>query len=385
MKRKKDAVPKTRRILLVLELTLQSGREHLAGFYRYADTKKNWRVQLIPSIDATQVPAVKEMLAAGIDGAVIKGEFLSTLPDRTEGLDCPIVAIDRPPASCVRAPDVFICNENDRIGREALRYFESLGSFAAYGYVPAKGTYEWSRARGAAFRREAESRHPNAAFSRAGDDLAGWIRDLPKPAAVFAAYDRRAAEVLDACWEQSVNVPGDVLVLGVDDDTLVCEHTKPKLSSIQPDNEGQGFAAAQALDRLLSGRRGSSRDRIVCPHSGISVRDSTTILPPALHLVRRISAYLDGHALKDISVSDVIKHVGVSQRLANLRFRQIRKRSIREEIVLRRLAEAKRLLRSSDMDMKRIARRCGFRSQTVLAHLFRKRFGMSMSAWRNST
>ena len=35
--------------------------------------------------------------------------------------------------------------------------------------------------------------------------------------------------------------------------------------------------------------------------------------------------------------------------------------------------------------MTRIATRCGFKSRVVLTHLFTSHFGMSMSAWRNST
>ena len=97
---------------------------------------------------------------------------------------------------------------------------------------------------------------------------------------------------------------------------------------------------------------------------------------------RNIVAYLDAHALEPIRVSDVVEHVGVSSRLVNLRFSQAHGRSIQEEVVARRLAKAKRLLTVTEWPMKRIAERCGFRSQIVLAHLFSSRFGKSMRQWR---
>jgi transcriptional regulator GlxA family with amidase domain len=50
---------------------------------------------------------------------------------------------------------------------------------------------------------------------------------------------------------------------------------------------------------------------------------------------------------------------------------------------VRRLKEAKRLLSGTEWPMKRIAERCGFRSQIVLAHLFSSRFGKSMRQWRS--
>ena len=202
---------------------------------------------------------------------------------------------------------------------------------------------------------------------------------------MFTAFDPCAANVLEACRKAKLKVPKDVAVLGVDDDALICEHTRPKLSSVKPDSYGQGFAAAQALSRALHAR-GVSKKRsrtIVCPHLRIVERDSTATVPPAAQLVRNIIAYLDEHALEPIRVSDVVEHAGVSPRLANLRFSQTRGHSIQEELVVRRLKEAKRLLSGTEWPMKRIAERCGFKSQIVLAHLFSSRFGKSMRQWRS--
>ena len=83
--------------------------------------------------------------------------------------------------------------------------------------------------------------------------------------------------------------------------------------------------------------------------------------------------------------SGTIAHAGVSARLANLRYSKATGHSIQEELVSRRLAEAKRLLSKTSWPMTRIATRCGFKSRVVLTHLFSAHFGMSMSAWRNST
>ena len=39
-------------------------------------------------------------------------------------------------------------------------------------------------------------------------------------------------------------------VMHVDDDTLICEHTRPKLSSIRPNTVMQGFQAAKELEKM---------------------------------------------------------------------------------------------------------------------------------------
>ncbi|MBO7683769.1 MAG: substrate-binding domain-containing protein, partial [Kiritimatiellae bacterium] len=37
-------------------------------------------------------------------------------------------------------------------------------------------------------------------------------------------------------------------VLGVDNDALICENARPRLSSVQPDFEEEGRLAAETLD-----------------------------------------------------------------------------------------------------------------------------------------
>ena len=41
----------TKRILVALDLTHQSGREHLSGFYSFADKESNWEMRLVPSTE----------------------------------------------------------------------------------------------------------------------------------------------------------------------------------------------------------------------------------------------------------------------------------------------------------------------------------------------
>ena len=377
----------TKRILVALDLTHQSGREHLAGFYSFADKKSNWEIRLVPSTEPSYLPMVERFLADGVDGAIVKGECVLPLAKAIRKAGIPVVAIDRPHSQKEDVADVYVCNDNALIGRSAAQFFDTLGRFASYGFVPDPNNCEWSRTRGKAFLGACAAKHRSAKTSSAKGDLTEWLAALPKPAAVFTAFDQCAVGVLEACRRTKLKVPKDVVVLGVDDDALICEHTRPKLSSVKPDSSGQGFAAAQALSRALHAR-GVSKKRsrtIVCPRLRIVERDSTATVPPAAQLVRNIIAYLDEHALEPIRVSDVVEHAGVSPRLANLRFSQTRGHSIQADIVERRLKEAKRLLSATDWSMKRIAERCGFKSQIVLAHLFSSRFGKSMRQWRIDT
>ena len=375
----------TLHILVALDLTRESGRGHLNGYYRYADAKKNWQTSLVPSTAEAYMPSVERIVARGIDGAIVKGECVGTVLRAIRNTNVPIVSIDRPRSDDAgETMALYVSSDNRSIGECAAKYFLSLGMFASYGFIPDPYDCEWSRRRAQAFRRALRTSVKNADIRESGADIGAFLEALPKPAAVFAAFDACAAEVLAACRAKSIAVPKDLIVLGVDDDPLVSNHTNPKLSSIRPDHEMQGYTAAKELDRLLGGLASRSRRTIEIPPLGITERDSTASVPPAVALVRRIMAYLDKYALEAVKVSDVVRHAGVSARLANLRFSAATGHSIQEELVLRRMKEVKRLLKTSNWTFKRIAGCCGFKSGAVLGHLFHSRFGISMRRWRQS-
>lgn len=372
------------RILVVLDLVLQSNREQLEGFYRHAESKSNWNVQIVPNLEESGCVMVKGIIREGIDGIIVKSDCPASMSDVIFAAKVPIVFVDRPSQQVVRTAHAYVSHDNRSLGRMAAQYFDSLGRFAAYGFVPDPEGHEWSKVRGKTFMAEMSRRHKDANVSELRGPITEWIAAQPKPFAVFAAFDRCATAVFNACRTLHLAIPKNVAVLGVDDDALICEHTRPKLSSIRINTVMQGFLAAKELDRILSGRP-RRRAPVSCQHLGISERDSTAPVQPGLRVVREVNAYLDKHALKPICVADVVAHAGVSARLANLRYSQSTGHSIQEELVSRRLEEAKRLLVQTSWPMTRVAIRCGFRSQGVLSNLFSAHFGMSMRSYRNAS
>ena len=380
-----------RQILLILDLRYKSGREQLTGFYRFADHRPEWSVQLIPGIDAFYVPLIERSLGQGVDGAVVRGEIDLSLAQKLHNARIPTVVIDPPISQALaRHAKAFVFADNTAIGRTAAAHFDELGVFASYGYVPplevigsdwAKET-RWAKEREAGFFAAVEARHGAAPRTTADRALLDWLRSLPRPAAVFAAFDGCAAAVVDACHQLKLRIPRDISLLGVDDDELICDHTRPTLSSIRPDHVRQGEVAAQELHRILRGKSPASRSTKVCPPLGVTVRDSTKHIPPAQHLIRKANEFLDEHAFDPIRVEDIVRHLGVSSRLALLRYSEATGHSLREELVRRRLARAQHLLGTTGLPVSRIATRCGFSSSVVLGHIFRKRCGLTPRAWR---
>ena len=100
--------------------------------------------------------------------------------------------------------------------------------------------------------------------------------------------------------------------------------------------------------------------------------------------VARGLAYIGKNATRGISTADVISHLGVSRRLADLRFREFSGKTIHEALVETRLEELKRRLRETEISITSLTAACGFESENYAKNLFKARFGMSMSAYRAS-
>ena len=74
--------------------------------------------------------------------------------------------------------------------------------------------------------------------------------------------------------------------------------------------------------------------------------------------------------------------MGVTERLAETRFKRAAGHRITEEISAVRLERALELLRDPNQDIGPIANMCGWESDAYLKRLSRKKFGMTMSKWR---
>ena len=141
--------------------------------------------------------------------------------------------------------------------------------------------------------------------------------------------------------------------------------------------------AAEMLDKLLRGRKPPLRTiRVGGTH--LFERESSAHIPPATTLVENAREYIREHACEGIGAIDVIRHVGTSRSLLELRFRQVCGKSILEDILDVRLAEVRRQLEKTNRSILQIGRDCGFKAPNYLKRLFRNRFGTSMRDYRRT-
>ncbi len=215
------------------------------------------------------------------------------------------------------------------------------------------------------------------------NDLTGWLKAIPKPAAIMVACDRRAMQVLEACQMNNIDIPGQVAIVSVDNDEMYCECVSPTVSSLDPDFENEGYLAAAELDRMLRKKANVPAKTIITPAGKIVERESTTPIPTSALLVQKALDFIKNNAHKGIGVKDVVEELGVSRRLADLRFQQYSGKSILETINDQRMTRVKRLLSTTPLTIGKIATICGFNSPKHLSVSFRKKFNCSMSDYRN--
>lgn len=212
-------------------------------------------------------------------------------------------------------------------------------------------------------------------------NLARWLRELPKPVGIMAGYDIRGQQVLDACRGAGLAVPDEVAVIGVDNDALLCELASPPLSSVIPNAHRAGYEAAALLDRLMAGKKVAATAHLITP-LGIAERQSTDVLAVDDREVAGAVRYIREHACEGINVSDVLRAVPLSRRVLEQRFQRWLGCTPREEILHVRLGRVKQLLGETELPLYLVAERTGFEHVEYLSVVFKRETGQTPSAWR---
>lgn len=387
---------KIRRIAVVLRLSYASGRDLLFGISQYARRKCRWQFHVINfQGDATSEELRSAVAGGKLDGMIANGADNHAIAKVLEASSIPLVVIGaRTPLLTRKDAIAFVHNDDIAIGRRGAEYLASLGRFRSYGFI-ARSVDSCNyvpvlRERG--FRSALGNvgcnvrTYKTAANVKYGsyDDitrLGEWLKALPKPAAIMAALDLRAMHVIEAAKASGLIIPNDIALIGVDNDELVCETSEPTLTSIAPDHVRLGELAASTLRKIMANPSLIPFETLL-PIKTIVERQSARHVTPAAQLVERAMAFIRRNAVKGIGAADVVKHLGVSRRLADMRFRQFTEHSILTAILNTRLSEVKRRLRDTDTPIGKITAACGFRGENYAKKLFKSRFGLSMTDWR---
>ncbi len=351
--KRSSASNKVRKVFLSPKLEGKAGREHLAGILSFLDAGHVWDVQIVRSASELNAETVRKALADGTEGFLLsvaaEGRQKAAL-DLLAKSHRPVVVLDDHGPGRRASNFAYVRFDTPAIVAAALDHFERIMPGAGVAFVPDPSREPWSVSRENAFLSiVAKRRLQGSVFGgRTRRQLASWLAALPSPTGVLAANDLTALLVVETCAERGIVVPDRLSVLGIDNDELLCGHTRPPIATVEPNFSGAGFLAAATLQQMLLFRR-------------------------ATDLIRSDAVRLD--------VVTLAHELGVSHtRLAEAFRRQ--GKTVAGEIKTARYAKVLELLRDPHQAIGPIANLCGWRSETHLMHDFKRRMGTTMRAWR---
>ena len=368
-------------ILVFIPFSRHIFRQMLAGVHRfYAGAAK---VQIVEGCaNAARLKHLLEFWRPR--GCIVEAsEGIGIFTRRNLG-GVPTVYLDR---AFLKTPE-FDVVQDYAAGSEAAARELISPAMAHYAFVGYHIATTWSHDRCKAFRAAVQLNGlPFSSFERVLPEgsrtqaLREWVAALPKPCGILAANDTVAEEVLAVCTNLNLHAPDDVMIVGVDNDEQICEQSDPTISSVCPDFERSGHLCAELLDARIRNPRLRPR-RLTYGIVGLIRRGSSV---PALKSNYRVMAAVRDvrtRACAGLRVADVVATMGCSTRLAEMRFREVTGKTIREAIADIRMERAVVLLKGGATPIGDIAQACGYGTEAALRIAFRKRFGQSMRAWR---
>jgi LacI family transcriptional regulator len=371
----------TKKVILNIETSRAYGRGLLNGIHVYSIAEGAWSFYQVVGGRERGLPNLADW---GADGAIVR-ESRDTEKVLSMGIPT-VVCVDTHVTS---QADITLTTDQQQIA--AAEHFLER-KFKHYAYSGQSRLW-WAKQRGEHFSQAVADAgfkvdmYEHAApagkltWSRAQSRMVQWLHSLPKPVALMAANDDHGQYIIEACKVAGLAVPSEVAVLGVDNDTMVCEFTRPSLSSVHLDTQCAGYHAAELLDQLMRGETVDPREiKVAATH--VADRASTDIMAIEDALVAEAVQYIRSHTREQIQVSDVADAVSISRSVLDRRFRKAFGSSVQKEIRRLRVEQIAKLLIETDMSITQISMAMHFAGIEHIGRYFRKEMGMSPLQYR---
>ena len=371
-------------VLAVYSLLFSSGREHFSGILAEMSNTSNWRLSIDSPGQSFKSRKLANELGEPFDGIILSMPEDDETMERIAKARIPTVLVDIADRRIAAHRDAIstVWTDNADVGRRAAMHFMECGEYRSAGYVHEFGCPFYSEERLMAFRQTMRRNGCETSVLETSNDdpdfpnkLRAWVRSLTKPAAVMAAYDMRAADVINACRAEGIPVPSQVAVIGVDHD--ISQHAKcgMSISSVILNSWMMGRQAVRELEFLLRHSKSKGRmHEILIPAKGVFAGESTARSVSATRLVNSAREFIAANSMRSLAPKDVVAHLGCSRRLAELRFSQVHGTTIRQAIAEARLNEVRRRLRSGE-SVNGIVKALHFKSANQLYQMYKRHFG----------
>lgn len=212
--------------------------------------------------------------------------------------------------------------------------------------------------------------------------LGYWLLSLPKPIGIMVCDDTQANILLECCRTFDISVPGDVAVIGVDNDEVQCSMTDPPLSSVDVDLERGGYALASMAARMVREPEYPGEDIVLQP-LGIVTRKSSSIVVTRDKNVQEAIRFISENIQKKIQVKDILEHVPMSRRSLEQRFMKETGKSVYDFITRMRIDVFSQMLLSSEESVAALAAKMDEPDAKSISRRFKALKGCTPSEFRS--
>lgn len=380
-------------IALLLHPSKAVERRMIQGIGTFAETNRpDWNLRIFDCLYPGRLASPGRWK---VTGAICHSQH-TELVKAASHLKVPTIYVGSRSLSANRSPGkpsreaaaVRVTSDDPRIGQMAVEFLAQRGH-AAIGFLGIQETQgnQWSIERRVGV--EAACRQLGLAVAHLCvppmdlaidhatlEHIAMWLSGLPKPVGIVACCDEFGRYAIEACGLANLSVPEQVAVLGVDNDELQCELVRPSLSSIDQNSTHEGYHAAELLAVMLDGERVPPGRYLVRPASVIE-RNSTAFIVTSDPYVLDAMAYIHANVHAIMDVKRIAEAIGISGSTLQRRFRETCGKSVHAMILAVRIRRATQLLVTTDLPLKVIAKRSGFRYPQYMTNVFTRMLGVT--------
>lgn len=353
-------------------------RELLRGFFSMRSAEVKWNFWFLPTnFNLEELEGYIRLRK--VDGIIARG-LPAVMAEAISAMELPAViirAVEDVSAAYLNGPKP----DDYEIARVAGEEFSYL-NLGYWGFVHWEGVM-WSEARRKVFHSYATSLGvsnatltlPESARENwsAVEQIADWLKGLPKPCGVLACKDEAALDVLHACEILGFSVPDEVAVIGVDNDRLLCESSNPTLTSIDLKVAELGRAAVCELGKML-GVYAADSEVVLSPASIVS-RESSHRKDHYSLIYQKAMDYIQARPLENTKVEELSRFCGVSRRGLERAFAKCVEQSPAAVMRGIRIESILELLRDKNAKLDTIAQQSGFSDAVGFSNFVKRMTG----------
>lgn len=371
-------------VLVVCSMREWAGRDLFAGILCEISNKRNWHLDTVRPGHRFSCRELMNDEGEPYDGFILTMPGTNAMMERIAASMTPTVLVNITDRRLSARRDNFasVWSDNADIGRRAAKHLLECGKYKSAGFVHELGRPFYSDERIMAFRQEIKRGGYGTSVFPMDDDfenffnrLKAWVRELPKPAAVMACSDMRAADVINACAAEGITVPSQVAVVGVDYDVYQHEKCAMSISSVPNNMHMMGRQAVRELDFLFRHPKRKGRPHeVLMPAERVYPGESSARSVSDARLVNMGLDFISSNRTRHITPAEVAAHLGCTRQFAEKRFAQIEGTTIRKAIEAARMDEAKRRIYAGETG-RAVVKAMHFTSDNQFYRIYKRHFG----------